>query len=110
MLKSLVLTMAVAMAACFAQPAAQNPPVAAKQAPPAPGPPRSFHFPKYETKKLANGLTVFPIEDHREPLVSYPLNIATAGGSPPEPSHAAPPAPPPDPPPDPTPPPTPPPT
>src|SRR5260370_38585180 len=89
MLKSLVLTMAVAMAACFAQPAAQNPPVAAKQAPPAPGPPRSFHFPKYETKKLANGLTVFAIEDHREPLVSYQLNITTPGGNATEASQAA---------------------
>ncbi len=53
----------------------------AKQTPPPPGPARPFHFPKYETKKLANGLTVFVIEDHRQPLVSYRLDITTAGGS-----------------------------
>src|SRR5260370_8688740 len=93
MLKSLVLTMAVAMAACFAQPAAQNPPVAAKQAPPAPGPPRSFHFPKYETKKLANGLTVFAIEDPREPLLSYHPNIPTPAGRATPRSKAGPPPP-----------------
>lgn len=83
MRKTLVLTIAVLATPCFAQPAAQKPPAAvtAKESPPAPGPPRPFHFPKYETKKLANGLTVFVVEDHREPLVSYLLDIATAGGS-----------------------------
>jgi predicted Zn-dependent peptidase len=80
MRKSLILTIAVLMAQCFGQQAAQNPP-AAKRTPPAPGPPRPFHFPKYETKKLTNGLTVFVIEDRREPLVSIQLDIATAGGS-----------------------------
>jgi zinc protease len=53
----------------------------AKQSPPPPAPQRPFHFPKYETKKLANGLTVFVIEDRREPLVSYRLEITTAGAS-----------------------------
>lgn len=56
-------------------------PQTAKQAPPPPGPVRPFAFPKYETRKLANGLTVFAIEDHRQPLVSFRLEIATAGGS-----------------------------
>ncbi|HLJ50325.1 MAG TPA: pitrilysin family protein [Bryobacteraceae bacterium] len=60
----------------------------AKQTPPPPGPARPFHFPKYETKKLANGLTVFVIEDHRQPLVSYRLDITTAGGSATEASKA----------------------
>jgi predicted Zn-dependent peptidase len=68
-----VLTIAVLIGVCLGQ--------QPKQTPPPPGPPRPFHFPKYETKKLANGLTVFAIEDHREPLVSFQLNIATAGGS-----------------------------
>jgi hypothetical protein len=44
------------------------------QAPP-PGPVRPFDFPDYTTRKLANGLTVFVIEDHRQPLVSYTLLV-----------------------------------
>jgi len=75
-----VFAIAVLMPACFGQ--------QPKLTPPAPGPPRPFHFPKYETKKLANGLTVFVIEDRREPLISYQLNIATAGGSAAEASKA----------------------
>lgn len=50
-----------------------------KQQPPAPGPIRPFNFPKYQTKKLANGLTVFVIEDHRQPLISLDL-LVNAGG------------------------------
>lgn len=65
---------------CFAQ--------TVKQSPPPPGPARPFHFPKYETKKLANGLTVYIIEDHREPLVSYVLELASAGASANEPWKA----------------------
>lgn len=79
-MRKFLFTIAVLIAPGFGQPA--------KQTPPAPGPPRPFHFPKFETKKLANGLTVFVIEDRREPLVSYQLNIATAGGSATEASKA----------------------
>ncbi|HET8548068.1 MAG TPA: insulinase family protein [Bryobacteraceae bacterium] len=61
---------------------------APKQTPPPPGAVRPFQFPKYETKKLANGLTVFVIEDHRAPIVSYRLEIAGAGGSANDPKHA----------------------
>jgi zinc protease len=43
---------------------------AAKQSPPPAGPARPFGFPKIESKTLENGLTVFVIEDHRQPLVS----------------------------------------
>lgn len=46
-----------------------------KMTPPPPAAPRPFEFPKYSSRKLANGLTVFVIEDHRQPLVSYSLQI-----------------------------------
>jgi zinc protease len=51
----------------------------ARQAPPPPGPPRPFEFPKHETKKLANGLTVYFVEDHRLPLVAYGLEVLAGG-------------------------------
>ncbi len=88
--KSIAFACAALLAPCFAQ-EAQNPAAKtqiAKQSPPPPGPARPFLFPKYETKKLANGLTIFAIEDHREPLVSYRLEIATAGASAAEASKA----------------------
>jgi zinc protease len=50
-----------------------------KQQPPPPGSIRPFNFPEYKTRKLANGLTVFVIEDHRQPLVSFNL-VVHAGG------------------------------
>lgn len=65
------LTFAVTGSLC-AQPAANAVP---KQSPPAPGPARPFSFPKFDTKKLANGLTVYVVEDHREPVVSYALAV-----------------------------------
>ncbi|HEY3131910.1 MAG TPA: pitrilysin family protein [Acidobacteriota bacterium] len=54
-------------------------PAAAKQQAPPPEPVRPFSFPKYQSKKLNNGLTVFVIEDHRQPLVSNRL-VVNAGG------------------------------
>lgn len=72
-MRRMIPIFALLMAPCFAQTAKQSPPPAAA--------PRPFHFPKYETKKLENGLTVFVVADHREPMVSYTLQIATAGGS-----------------------------
>ena len=53
---------------------------AVRQQPPPPGPIRPFEFPKYLTRKLSNGLTVFVIEDHRQPVVSYEL-VVNAGGA-----------------------------
>ena len=44
-------------------------------APPPPAAPRPFAFPKYTSRKLANGMTVFVIEDRRLPLVSYTMQI-----------------------------------
>jgi predicted Zn-dependent peptidase len=46
-----------------------------KQEPPAAGAPVQFNFPAYKTHKLTNGLTIFVIEDHRQPLVSYTLML-----------------------------------
>jgi zinc protease len=46
-----------------------------KPQPPAAGPSTQFDFPAYKTQKLANGLTVFVVEDHRQPLVSYTLML-----------------------------------
>jgi predicted Zn-dependent peptidase len=80
MTRRVLLSVILLFAPAFAQPP--------KQSPPPPGPARPFHFPKYETKKLANGLTVFVIEDHREPLVSYVLELSSAGSSANEPWKA----------------------
>jgi zinc protease len=46
---------------------------------PAPGPPTKFAFPAYKSHKLANGLTLFIVEDHRQPLVSYTLMLDAGG-------------------------------
>ncbi|MBM3727213.1 MAG: insulinase family protein [Acidobacteria bacterium] len=52
---------------------------AQKQPPPAPGAQRPFEFPKHQTRKLPNGLTVFVVEDHRLPVVSLTLTIPAGG-------------------------------
>lgn len=75
--KSLFLLCAIAVLGLSGS--AQKPAELKKQEPPPPGKERLFTFPKYQTKKLANGLTVFAIEDHRQPLVSYHLMV-NAGG------------------------------
>lgn len=36
---------------------------------------KAFSFPKYEKRVLSNGLTVFIIEDHQQPVVSFQLSI-----------------------------------
>src|SRR2546425_8734666 len=73
----LVALLAATALAQKTEPAAK--PAAAKQQPPPPGPVQPFSFPQYQSKKLANGLTIFVIEDHRQPLVSYQL-VVNAGG------------------------------
>jgi predicted Zn-dependent peptidase len=68
--------LAVSFIAAVAILSAQRAPQAvSKQGPPAPGPARAFSFPKFETKKLANGLTVFVVEDRRQPVISYWLAV-----------------------------------
>jgi zinc protease len=52
-----------------------------KQQPPPPGPERPFNFPAYTTTKLENGLTVFVVEDHRQPVVAATLMLPGAGSS-----------------------------
>ncbi len=74
----ILASLAVPAAAQKTEPSHKSP-ATAKQQPPPPEAVRPFSFPKFETKKLANGLTVFVIEDHRQPLVSCEL-VVNAGG------------------------------
>src|SRR5918994_4522859 len=60
---------------------AQTATAARKQQPPAPAAERPFKFPAHATTKLENGLTVFVVEDHRQPVVSVTLMIPGAGSS-----------------------------
>ena len=53
----------------------------AKQQPPAVAPERPFKFPAHTTTKLENGLTVFVVEDHRQPVVSATLMLPAAGSA-----------------------------
>lgn len=46
---------------------------------PAAEPPRPFHFPRSETRTLANGLRVFVVADHRQPSVAVRLVLLSAG-------------------------------
>ncbi len=62
------------------------PALLAAQMPP-PAAPRPFEFPKHAKKVLPNGLTVFVVEDTRQPLVSFSLQILAGGAS--EPSSKA---------------------
>jgi zinc protease len=43
------------------------------------GPPKSFQFPKADTKTLPNGLRVFVVTDHAEPAIAAQMLIMTAG-------------------------------
>jgi zinc protease len=67
---------AIAVAAPWAQ--AQS---AQRKQPPPVGPERPFTFPAHTTTKLDNGLTVFVVEDHRQPLVAATIMIPGAGSS-----------------------------
>src|SRR5262245_13720668 len=58
---------------------AQTP--AKKVQPPAVGPERPFKFPSHTTTKLDNGITVFVVEDHRQPVVSATLMMPGAGAA-----------------------------
>jgi zinc protease len=52
-----------------------------RKQPPPPSPERPFNFPSHSTTRLDNGLTVFVVEDHRQPVVSATLMIPGAGSS-----------------------------
>jgi zinc protease len=79
LIASMLWTVAVS-----AQPAAKP---AAKEQPPTPGAARPFSFPKFETKKLGNGLTVFVVEDRRQPVITFSLAV-DAGAARNEPKKA----------------------
>ena len=65
-----------------AKPQAAKPqPPPSKQQPPPPGPERPFSFPAHTSTKLENGLTVFVVEDHRQPVVSATLMLPSAGAT-----------------------------
>src|SRR5215510_3943661 len=53
---------------------------AQKPAPPDPAPLAKVSFPPYQTRKLSNGLTVYALEHHEQPVVSVRL-IITAGAA-----------------------------
>lgn len=78
---TLTITAALAIAAGAAPVWAQTAPAPAKQSPPAVAPERPFKFPAHTAAKLENGLTVFVIEDHRQPVVSATLMLPAAGSS-----------------------------
>lgn len=74
MKSTLLLALALlAPAAAVAQSPAPSAPK--KMTPPPPTAPRPFPFPAFTSRTLPNGLTVFVVEDHRLPLVSYSLQV-----------------------------------
>jgi zinc protease len=52
---------------------------AQKASPPPPTAPRTYQFPRTVSKMLPNGLKVFVVEDHRQPLVSAAIEILAGG-------------------------------
>ncbi len=57
-------------------PASMSPPQKpSNMPPPPPSAPRPYAFPKPVRRQLPNGLTVYVIEDHRLPVVTYALQI-----------------------------------
>lgn len=48
--------------------------------PPLPTAPRPYAFPKPVSRQLSNGLTVFVVEDHRLPIVTFALEILAGNG------------------------------
>jgi zinc protease len=59
-------------------------PTASKQTPPPAGALRPLHLPKPVTYKLANGLAVVLLEDHRVPFVTFQLGIRSGDASDPK--------------------------
>lgn len=78
---TLTITAALTIGAAAAPLRAQTAQAPAKQAPPAVAPERPFKFPAHTATKLENGLTVFVVEDHRQPVVSATLMLPSAGSS-----------------------------
>jgi zinc protease len=80
-LTSVISTLAAGAAAIALAVPGAHAQTAARKQPPPPAPERAFAFPAHSTTKLDNGLTVFVVEDHRQPLVSATLMIPGAGSS-----------------------------
>ena len=79
---SIVIAFAAALAiAAVVEAEAQTATAVRKQQPPPPAAERPFTFPAHTTARLENGLTVFVVEDHRQPLVSVMLMVPGAGAS-----------------------------
>ena len=78
----IVSTLAVAGALALPQvPVFAQDASSAKQKPPAVGSERPFTFPAHTTTKLDNGLTIFIVEDRRQPFVSATLMLPGAGAN-----------------------------
>jgi zinc protease len=82
---TLTLVTAVAVALGSIAPVAHAQTAAPKQQPPPVAPERPFTFPAHTVTKLENGLTIFVVEDRRQPVVSATLMLPAAGSS----AHAA---------------------
>lgn len=67
MVKKIYSTLVLALAFVYVAPAQT------KQAPPAPGPAPKIELGKYESFKLKNGLKVYVVENHKQPVVSLAL-------------------------------------
>ena len=76
---TIALTTALAGGLATARADAQT--ATGKQQPPPVAPERPFKFPAHTTVKLENGLTLFVVEDHRQPMVSVTLMLPGAGAS-----------------------------
>jgi zinc protease len=74
------LALTILFGVCAA-PAPARAQTAGKQQPPPVAPERPFRFPAHTTSKLENGLTLFVVEDHRQPMVSVTLMLPGAGAS-----------------------------
>jgi zinc protease len=74
-------TLAAATIACSLAAPDTHAQTAARKQPPSPAAERPFKFPAHSATKLDNGLTVFVVEDHRQPLVSATLMLPGAGSS-----------------------------
>jgi predicted Zn-dependent peptidase len=73
---SLALALSLAVTPVAAEQSAAKP-----QQPPPPAPERPFAFPKHAETKLENGLTVFVVQDARQPVVTATLMLPGAGSA-----------------------------
>jgi zinc protease len=85
---AVITTLAASVAFATASPVAAPAQERARQPPPPVGAERPSTFPTPAVVPLDNGLTVFVVEDHRQPLVSATLMIPAAGASAHDPAKA----------------------